>query len=360
MWDLLYAQRNYVILKMSKKALIVGVTGQDGYYLAKLLLDKGYIVHGIKRRTSLINTSRVDPLFKDMHGKGVRFFLHFGDSNDILSILRIIKQVRPDEVYNIAAQSHVRVSFDIPEYTTNTVALGTLRLLEGIHLLGMEKDVKFYQASSSEMFGSTPPLQSEKSLFQPCSPYAAAKLFAYWITVNYRNSYNMFAVNGILFNHESPLRGETFVTRKITRAVAAISKGVTDCLYIGNLDARRDWGHAEDYAYGMYLMMQYYQPDDFVLATGRSETVRYFLEHSFRLVNIEIEWEGEGLKEVGRNKKNGKIVVRIDDRYFRPTEVEALCGDSSKAKKELKWKPKYTLESLIEDMMQNDLRAISV
>ena len=343
----------------SKKALITGITGQDGYYLAKLLLEKGYEVHGLKRRSSLINTSRIDGLYQDPHVDGTRLFLHFGDASDVLSTVDILHQVRPQEIYNIAAQSHVRVSFDIPEYTADTVGMGTLRLLRSIHAMDMARDVRFYQASSSEMFGKAVPPQNEKTAFYPRSPYAAAKCFAYWMTVNYRESYDMFAANGILFNHESPLRGETFVTRKIAAAVARISRGLEDCVYMGNLDAKRDWGHARDYVYGMYLIMQHAKADDFVLATGRAETVRFFLEHAFAYVDLAIVWEGEGLQEVGRDKKSGKILVRIDERYFRPTEVDVLRGDYTKARTQLGWEPTVDLESLIKEMVESELRLLS-
>lgn len=344
---------------VKKKALITGITGQDGYYLTKLLLNHGYEVHGIKRRSSLINTSRIDGLYQDPHTPTARLFLYFGDASDTSSLYNILHKVKPDEIYNIAAQSHVRVSFDIPEYTADTVALGTLRLLNAIRAVGMEKDIRFYQASSSEMFGSSPPPQNEQTPLHPCSPYAAAKVFAYWTTVNYRESYGIFATNGILFNHESPVRGETFVTRKIAAAVAKIAKGIDDCVYMGNLEAKRDWGHARDYVEGMYRIMQHDKPDDFVLATGRTETVRYFLEHAFAVAGIEVEWQGTGIKEVGLNKKTGKPIVRIDERYFRPTEVDILCGDAGKAKKELNWSPTITLEELIREMVESEMRVVS-
>ena len=343
----------------SKKALITGITGQDGYYLAKLLLAKGYEVHGLKRRSSLINTSRIDDLYQDPHVDGTRLFLHFSDASDVLSTVDILHQIQPQEIYNIAAQSHVRVSFDIPEYTADTVGMGSLRLLRAIQAIGMAKDVRFYQASSSEMFGKAEPPQSEKTPFYPRSPYAAAKCFAYWMTINYRESYGMFATNGILFNHESPLRGETFVTRKIASAAAKISKGLQDCVYMGNLDARRDWGHARDYVHGMYLIMQHAKADDFVLATGRAETVRFFLEHAFAHVGLELTWEGEGIQEVGRDKKNGKILVRIDERYFRPTEVHVLCGDYAKARADLGWEPTVNLEDLIKEMVESELQLLT-
>lgn len=344
---------------MAKKALITGITGQDGYYLAKLLLDKGYEVHGIKRRSSLINTGRIDSLYEDPHVDGRSLFLHFGDHTDALPMVKLLQEVRPNEIYNLAAQSHVRVSFDIPQYTTDANALGSLRVLEAAHCLGMDKDIKFYQASSSEMYGKvqeTP--QKETTPFYPRSPYAAGKLFSYWITVNYRESYDIFASNGILFNHESPMRGETFVTRKISRAVAAIKHGTKDKVYMGNLDAKRDWGHARDYVHGMWLMLQHKKPDDFVLATGRAESVRFFLEKAFACADMEIVWENKGLNEKGIDRKSGKIVVEIDERYFRPAEVELLLGDPSKARNDLGWEPKTTLEELIEEMVEEDIKAV--
>lgn len=339
-----------------KKALITGITGQDGYYLAKLLLDKGYQVHGIKRRSSLLNTSRIDPLYKDPHDKEVSLFLDYGDMTDVLTVVRILKEYQPTEIYNLAAQSHVRVSFDMPKYTADANATGTLNILEAIHSMGMDKDVRFYQASSSEMFGKVAEIpQKETTPFYPRSPYAAAKVFGYWVTVNYRESYDMFASNGILFNHESPYRGETFVTRKIARAAANIKKGRQEKLYIGNLDAKRDWGHAKDYVYGMWLMLQHTKPDNFVLATGRTETVRFFLEKSFEHLGINIEWQGEDINEVGINKTTGKEIIVVDESYFRPTEVDILIGDSSKARKELGWEPCISLESLIEEMVQFEM-----
>ncbi len=346
-------------MSSKKKALITGITGQDGYYLAKLLLEKGYEVHGIKRRSSLINTGRIDTLYEDPHNQGVSLFLSFGDLTDISTVVRILNQVQPDEVYNLAAQSHVRVSFDMPEYTADANATGTLRILEAIHSMGMDKKVKFYQASSSEMFGKVLEVpQKETTPFYPRSPYAAAKVFGYWITINYRESYDMFASNGILFNHESPFRGETFVTRKIARSAARIKEGVQQKLYIGNLDAQRDWGHAQDYVYGMWLMLQHNKADDFVLATGRTESVRFFLEKSFECVGIDIAWQGQGTEEVGINKATGKEIVIIDERYFRPTEVDLLIGDASKARKELGWKPRITLEEIIEEMTNSELAAL--
>ena len=344
---------------MSKRALITGITGQDGYYLSKLLLEKGYEVHGIKRRSSSFNTQRVDLLYHDMHEEGLPFYLHFGDVTDALSITRLIKKIQPDEIYHLAAQSHVRTSFDIPEYTADTNAMGSLHILEAIHCLGMGADIRYYQASSSEMYGKVAEVpQTETTPFYPRSPYAASKVFGYWIAINYREAYNMFASNGILFNHESPQRGETFVTRKITRGVAMIKAGKQKKIFLGNLDAKRDWGHSRDYVYGMWLMLQHHKADDFVLATGRAETVRYFLEQSFRCVNVDVEWEGEGLHEIGYNKKTREEIVAIDERYFRPTEVDLLLGDSTKARNDLRWEPVTTLESLIEEMVSADLDAL--
>lgn len=343
-----------------KKAFITGITGQDGYYLADLLIKRDYEVHGLKRRSSFINTQRIDALYEDVHIEDAHLLLHFGDVTDPLSTTRLLQQIQPDEIYNLSAQSHVRVSFDIPEYTVDTNATGTLRLLESIRSLDLMDRIRYYQASSSEMYGKvveTP--QNEETPFYPRSPYAVSKVFGYWITVNYREAYNMFAVNGILFNHESPMRGETFVTKKIAHAAALISRGMEDCVYLGNLDSQRDWGHARDYVYGMWLMLQQEHPEDYVLATGRKETVRYFLENAFRCVGIEIAWEGEGLKERGINKKTGAVIVRIDERYFRPTEVDVLLGDSAKARKNLGWESKTSLEALIEEMVKAELDAIS-
>jgi GDPmannose 4,6-dehydratase len=340
-----------------KKALITGLTGQDGSYLAEFLLKKGYEVHGIKRRSSSFNTARVDHLYRDPHEKNVRFFMHYGDLTDSTNLIRIIQQVHPDEIYNLGAQSHVQVSFDTPEYTANSDALGTLRLLEAIRVLGLEKTTRFYQASTSEMFGrvqETP--QRETTPFYPRSPYAAAKVYAYWITVNYREAYDMFACNGILFNHESPLRGETFVTRKITRAAARIKLGLQECLYLGNLDAKRDWGHAKDYVRAMWLMLQQDQPDDFVIATGETHSVREFVEKSFAELAIPIIWEGKGLDEVGKDERTGTVRVRIDARYFRPTEVEFLLGDPTKAREQLGWKLESDFEGLVREMIQTDLK----
>lgn len=337
-----------------KTALITGITGQDGSYLAELLLEKGYRVHGIKRRSSLFNTQRIDHLYADPHEEG-DFVLHYGDMTDSTNLIRIVQEVQPDEIYNLAAMSHVKVSFDQPEYTANADGVGTLRLLEAIRILGLDSSVRIYQASTSELYGEASVVpQSETTPFSPRSPYAAAKLFAYWITVNYREAYGIFASNGILFNHESPRRGETFVTRKITRSVARIKHGVESVLFLGNLDAKRDWGHARDFVEGMWLILQHSQPDDFVLATGRMHTVRYFCERSFEIAGIPIRWQGSGSDEVGIRQDNGKIVVRVDSRYFRPTEVNVLQGDASKARAALGWTPTVSLEQLIEEMVQAD------
>ncbi|NPA95412.1 MAG: GDP-mannose 4,6-dehydratase [Thermodesulfobacteria bacterium] len=347
-----------------KKALITGITGQDGAYLAEFLLNKGYEVHGIKRRASLFNTDRIDHLYQDPHEPGRRFILHYGDLTDSTNLIRIIQEVQPDELYNLAAQSHVAVSFESPEYTANADALGTLRLLEAIRILNLTDKTRFYQASTSELFGKakeTP--QNEDTPFYPRSPYAVAKLYAYWITVNYREAYGIFACNGILFNHESPIRGETFVTRKITRAAARITLGLQDCLYLGNLDAKRDWGHAKDYVEMQWLMLQQDTPDDFVIATGQQHSVREFVELVFKELGIEIEWKGSGVDEVGiahcLNKEldflEGKTLVRIDPRYFRPTEVTSLLGDASKARKKLGWRPKISFEELVKEMVKEDL-----
>src|SRR6476660_8853328 len=342
---------------MSKKtALITGVTGQDGAYLAELLLTKGYSVHGIKRRTSLINTDRIDHLYHDPHEQGLDFTLHHGDLTDSSSLIRIVEEVQPDEIYNLAAQSHVAVSFEEPEYTANSDALGTLRCLEAIRILGLEKKVRFYQASTSELYGlvrETP--QKETTPFYPRSPYGVAKLYGYWITVNYREAYGMFACNGILFNHESPIRGETFVTRKITRSVARIETGLEDTLYLGNLGAKRDWGHARDYVEGMYKILQADAADDFVLATGESRSVREFVELAFAEVGRSIEWRGQGVEETGIDRNSGKIAVRIDPTYFRPTEVDELIGDASKARQKLGWKPKTSFAQLVKEMVAGDL-----
>lgn len=339
-----------------KKALITGITGQDGSYLAELLLEKGYEVHGIKRRSSQFNTDRVDHLYKDQHEADVRFFLHYGDMVDSANLIRIIQEVQPDEIYNLAAQSHVQVSFETPEYTANADALGTLRLLEAIRILGLEKKTRFYQASTSELYGlvqETP--QRETTPFYPRSPYAVAKLYGYWITVNYREAYGIYACNGILFNHESPRRGETFVTRKITRAVARIRLGLQEKLYLGNLRAKRDWGHAKDYVQAMWLLLQQQTPDDFVIATGRTYEVREFVEMAFKEVGISLIWQGEGLEEKGIRQDTGEVLVEVDPRYFRPTEVELLLGDAEKARKKLGWEPAISLQEMVAEMMQEDL-----
>src|SRR6187402_3404485 len=342
-----------------KTALITGITGQDGAYLAELLLDKGYNVHGIKRRSSLINTDRIDHLFnnKDLSD---RFHLHYGDLTDASSLLRIIQQTQPDEIYNLAAQSHVQVSFETPEYTANSDGIGVLRLLEAIRILGLEKKTKFYQASTSELYGLVQEVpQRESTPFYPRSPYAAAKLYAYWIVVNYREAYGMYAANGILFNHESPLRGETFVTRKITRAAAAIKLGYQRKLYLGNIDAKRDWGHAKEYARGMWMILQQDEPEDFVLATGVTTAVREFVGWAFEDVGIPLEWRGQGVDEKGYDATTGRCLVEVDPRYFRPTEVELLLGDPSKAKQKLGWTHKTSFRELVRDMMDSDLRAIA-
>lgn len=341
---------------MSKVALITGITGQDGAYLAELLLKKGYIVHGVKRRSSSFNTARVDHIYRDPHSQNTRFFLHFGDLTDSTNIIRLVQETQPDEIYNLAAQSHVQVSFETPEYTANADAIGTLRLLEAIRILGLEKKTRFYQASTSELYGKVQQVpQNESTPFYPRSPYAAAKIYGYWITVNYREAYGLYACNGILFNHESPLRGETFITRKITRAAARIAHDLEDCLYLGNLDAERDWGHAKEYVEGMWRMMQMEEADDFVLATGVTTTVRAFLQKSFSLVGKELVFEGKGIDEVGRCKVSGKVLVRVDPTYFRPTEVDQLLGDSSKAHRVLGWKAKIGVDELCKEMTYSDL-----
>jgi GDPmannose 4,6-dehydratase len=379
-----------------KRALITGITGQDGAYLAEFLLEKGYEVHGVKRRSSLFNTQRIDHLYKDPHEKGRHFILHYGDMTDSTNLIRIIQDVRPDEIYNLAAQSHVQVSFETAEYTANADALGTLRILEAIRILGLEKKTRFYQASTSELYGKaqeTP--QKETTPFYPRSPYGVAKLYAYWITVNYREAYGIYACNGILFNHESPIRGETFVTRKITRALTRIKVGLQDCLYLGNLDAKRDWGHAKDYVEMQWLMLQQDEPEDYVIATGKQHSVKEFVEHAAKELGFNIEWKGTGIDEIGvvrqepgaRSQKTedgsqrseqddvvavtnssrfepsaegielqpGKVVVRVDPRYFRPTEVDALLGDASKAKEKLGWSPKITFNELVKEMVAEDL-----
>jgi GDPmannose 4,6-dehydratase len=339
-----------------KKALITGITGQDGAYLAELLLEKGYEVHGIKRRTSLFNTDRIDHLYQDPHVSDRRFVLHHGDLTDSSSLIRIIQQVQPDEIYNLAAQSHVAVSFEEPEYTANSDALGALRILEAIRILGLEKKTRFYQASTSELFGLVQEVpQKETTPFYPRSPYAVAKLYAYWITVNYREAYGMYACNGILFNHESPIRGETFVTRKITRALARIKLGLQDSLYLGNLDAKRDWGHAKDYVEMQWLMLQQEKPEDFVIATGVQYSVRDFVNAAAKELGMEIRWKGEGVNEIGSLDGNG--VVKVDPRYFRPTEVETLLGDPSNAKAKLGWTPKISFEELVAEMVREDLKS---
>lgn len=342
---------------MRKVALITGITGQDGAYLAEFLLDKGYIVHGIKRRTSLINTDRIDHLYQDPHEKDVRFFLHHGDLTDSSSLIRIIQQIQPTEIYNLAAQSHVAVSFEAPEYTADTNALGTLRILEAIRILGMAKKTRFYQASTSELYGLVQEIpQKETTPFYPRSPYAVAKLYAYWITVNYREAYGMYACNGILFNHESPIRGETFVTRKITIGLAHIKLGLQDCLYLGNLNAKRDWGHARDYVEMQWLMLQQEKPEDFVIATGLQYSVRDFVNAVIQKLDMSIRWEGEGVDEKGYDSNN-KCIVAVDPRYFRPTELETLLGDPSKARERLGWRPKTSFRELVAEMVGADLKS---
>jgi GDPmannose 4,6-dehydratase len=340
-----------------KKAIITGITGQDGAYLAEFLLQKGYEVHGIKRRSSLFNTQRIDHLYEDHHIPHRHLHLHYGDLTDSTNLIRIIQEVQPDEIYNLAAQSHVKVSFETPEYTANADAVGTLRILEAIRILGLEKKTKFYQASTSEMFGLVQEIpQKETTPFYPRSPYGVAKLYSHWITVNYREAYGIFACSGILFNHESPLRGETFVTKKITQAVAKIKLGLEDRLLLGNLSAERDWGHSKDYVEGMWLMMQHSNPDDFVLSTGKKISVRDFTTMAFKFVNIDIDWKGSGVDEVGIDRKSGKVLVSVDDRYFRPTEVDLLIGDSTKAYEVLGWRPKYEVEELCREMVEYDLK----
>ena len=344
---------------MTKTALITGITGQDGAYLAEFLLNKGYIVHGIKRRSSSFNTERIDHLYRDPHERNVNFFLHYGDLTDSTNLIRIIQETQPDEIYNLAAQSHVQVSFETPEYTANADAIGTLRLLEAIRILGMEKKTKFYQASTSELYGKVREIpQKETTPFYPRSPYAAAKVYAYWVTVNYREAYDMFACNGILFNHESPIRGETFVTRKITMAAARIKKGLLDKLYLGNMDAKRDWGFAGDYVEVMWLMLQQDEPDDYVIATGKTHSVREFAELVFAEVGIEIGWQGEGVDEVGVDRATGDVVIEIDPRYYRPTEVDILIGDPTKAKEKLGWEAKVGLRELVKMMVEADMKRL--
>ncbi|MDT8283099.1 MAG: GDP-mannose 4,6-dehydratase [Gammaproteobacteria bacterium] len=341
---------------MSKIALITGVTGQDGAYLAEFLLNKGYIVHGIKRRASSFNTDRIDHLYQDPHIQNQNFILHYGDLTDSMNLVRIIQQTRPDEIYNLGAQSHVAVSFECPEYTADSVGMGALRILEAIRIAGLEKKTRYYQASTSELYGLVQEIpQTEKTPFYPRSPYAVAKLYAYWITVNYREAYGMYACNGILFNHESPIRGETFVTRKITRAFARIKLDLQDKVYLGNLDAKRDWGHAKDYVEMQWLMLQQDNPEDFVIATGVQYSVRDFVDKAAKAVDIEMEWKGEGVDEKGYDKATGKCLVEVDKRYFRPTEVETLLGDPTNAKVKLGWVPKITLDEMVKEMVDNDV-----
>lgn len=340
-----------------KTALITGITGQDGTYLAELLLKKGYVVHGIKRRTSLFNTDRIDHLYQDPHVSNRNFILHYGDLTDSTNLIRIIQEIKPDEIYNLAAMSHVAVSFDTPEYTANADGIGTLRILEAIRLLGLEKKTRFYQASTSELYGLVREVpQKETTPFYPRSPYAVAKLYAYWITVNYREAYGIYACNGILFNHESPIRGETFVTRKITRALARIKLGLQECLYLGNLSAMRDWGHAADFVEMQWLMLQQEEPEDFVIATGEQYSVRDFVETAANEISIQLRWQGQGIDEVGIDE-TGRIIVRVDQRYFRPSEVESLLGDPTKAKEKLGWTPKRRFKDLVTEMMREDLKS---
>lgn len=347
------------MMDRSRVALITGVTGQDGAYLAKLLLSKGYVVHGVKRRSSSFNTGRVDDLYVDPHEHKTRFFMHYGDMTDATNLIRLVQQLQPDEIYNLAAQSHVQVSFETPEYTANSDALGTLRLLEAIRILKLEKHVRFYQASTSELYGKVQEVpQKETTPFYPRSPYAAAKLYAYWITVNYREAYGMHASNGILFNHEGPTRGETFVTRKITRAVASIEHGLQEKLHLGNLDAQRDWGHARDFVEGMWMMLQQDAPDDYVLATGEMHSVREFVELAFAQVGRQIVWKGHGVDEAGIDQQTSKELVRIDPRYFRPTEVEQLLGDASKAQAKLGWSHKTPFKDIVAEMVASDLKTV--
>jgi GDPmannose 4,6-dehydratase len=344
---------------MTKTAMITGITGQDGAYLAEFLLNKGYIVHGIRRRSSSFNTERIDHLYKDPHERNVNLFLHYGDLTDSTNLIRIIQETQPDEIYNLAAQSHVHISFDTSEYSANSNAVGTLRLLEAIRILGLEKKTKFYQASTSELYGKVQEIpQSETTPFYPRSPYAVAKLYAYWVTINYREAYGMYACNGILFNHESPIRGETFVTRKITMAIAKIKNGLQDKLYLGNLDAKRDWGFAGDYVEAMWLMLQQDEPDDFVIATGETHSVREFVELAFGEVGIEIGWQGEGVDEVGVNAATGDVLIEVDPKYYRPTEVEILIGDPTKAKEKLGWEAKVGLRELVKMMVAGDMRKL--
>jgi GDPmannose 4,6-dehydratase len=346
--------------RTSKTALITGVTGQDGAYLSRLLLSQGYTVHGIKRRSSSFNTGRIEDIYQDPHVEGARFHLHYGDMTDSTNLIRIVQETRPDEIYNLAAQSHVAVSFETPEYTANADAIGTLRLLEAMRIVGIEKTCRFYQASTSELYGLVQEIpQRETTPFYPRSPYAAAKLYAYWIVVNYREAYGMHASNGILFNHESPLRGETFVTRKITRAAAAISLGRQETLYLGNLDAKRDWGHAREYVRGMWMMLQQDEPDDYVLATGETTPVRTFVQWAFEDIGIELDWSGEGVDEKGLCRRTGKTVVEVDPRYFRPTEVDLLIGDPSKAHQKLGWRHETSVRELASEMVREDLKIMA-
>ena len=341
---------------LAKKALITGITGQDGAYLAEFLLAKGYEVHGIKRRASSFNTDRIDHLYRDPHESNVRLRLHYGDLTDATNLIRVVQQVQPDEIYNLAAQSHVAVSFETPEYTANSDALGTLRILEAIRILGLDRKTRFYQASTSEMFGKVQEIpQKETTPFYPRSPYGAAKVYAYWITVNYREAYGLYACNGILFNHESPVRGETFVTRKITRGLARIHEGLDQCLYLGNIDSLRDWGHARDYVRAQWLMLQQDQPDDFVISTGEQHSVREFVTLAAGHLGYEVDWRGTGVDEEGMDRKTGKVLVKIDPRYFRPTEVETLLGDSTKARTQLNWRPEVSFEALVKEMVEADL-----
>jgi GDPmannose 4,6-dehydratase len=341
---------------MTKRALITGITGQDGAYLAQLLLDKGYEVHGIKRRSSSFNTERIDHLYQDPHEPGARMHLHYGDLTDATNVVRVIQTVQPDEIYNLAAQSHVAVSFETPEYTANADALGTLRILEAIRILGLEQRTRFYQASTSEMFGKAPETpQRETTPFRPRSPYAAAKLYAHWITVNYREAYGLYACSGILFNHESPIRGETFVTRKITRALARIHTGLETRLYLGNLDSRRDWGHARDYVQAQWLMLQQPEPEDFVIATGEQHSVREFVVRAAAALGMSIDWRSSGAAEQGVDTASGRTIVQIDPRYYRPTEVDALLGDASKARSKLGWRPQISFDALVKEMVDADL-----
>jgi len=352
--------RNNFLSTQEKVALVTGITGQDGAYLARLLLEKGYVVHGLKRRSSSFNTGRIEDIYQDPHVEGARLHLHYGDLTDSTNLIRIVQETKPTEIYNLAAQSHVQVSFETPEYTANSDAIGTLRLLEAIRILGMEKTCRFYQASTSELYGLVQEVpQRETTPFYPRSPYAAAKLYAYWIVVNYREAYGMHASNGILFNHESPLRGETFVTRKITRAAAAISLGQQDRLYLGNLDAKRDWGHAAEYVRGMWMMMQQDEPDDYVLATGETTPVRDFVNWAFEDVGITLEWKGEGVDERGYCAKSGQCLVEVDPRYFRPTEVDLLIGDASKAHQKLGWRHETPVRELCREMVREDVRQLA-